>query len=66
MKRILFAVTVPGALLAAAQEKKIVFDLSRGQFQDVFVDPSCYDYVLPEYREICRELSAEYAEVPKN
>ena len=42
---------------------KIAFDLSHGQFQDVFVDPSYYDYVLPAYREICSELGAEYAEI---
>ena len=36
--------------------QKVAFDLSHGQFQDVFVDPSYYDYVLPEYRKICTEL----------
>ena len=49
-------------LLTIAQPK-VAFDLSHGQFQDVFVSPCFYDYVLPEYREICAEVGAEYAEI---
>ena len=41
---------------------KVLFDISHGQFQDVFVDPSYYDYVLPEYKVICKEINAEYVE----
>ena len=48
---------------SAVAQPKVVFDLSHGQFQDVFVNPSYYDYVLPEYRDICSELGAEYAEI---
>lgn len=44
-------------------KNKVLFDLSHGQFQDVFVDPSYYNYVLPEYKEICKEIGAEYAEI---
>jgi len=44
---------------------KILFDLSHGQFQDVFVDPSYYNYVLPNYTKICKEIGAEYAEINK-
>ena len=42
---------------------KILFDLSHGQFQDIFFDPSYYNYVLPNYKEICKEIGAEYAEI---
>ena len=44
---------------------KILFDLSHGQFQDVFVDPSYYNYVLPNYTKICKEIGAEYLEINK-
>ena len=54
------AIAVHSAVAAAP---KVAFDLSHGQFQDVFVNPSYYDYVLPEYRDICSELGAEYAEI---
>ncbi len=42
---------------------KIAFDLSHGQFQDVFVSPAYYDYVLPAYRAICSDIGAEYMEI---
>ncbi len=54
------------AMHAAAKSPdrpRVAFDLSHGQFQDVFVKPSYYDYVLPAYREICGELGAEYSEI---
>lgn len=41
--------------------KKILIDLSHGQFQDVFVDQSYYNYVLPGYQAICKEIGAEYS-----
>jgi hypothetical protein len=44
-------------------KRKVLFDLSHGQFQDVFVDQSYYNYVLPGYKEICKELGAQYAEI---
>ena len=34
----------------------VLFDLSHGQFQDIFVNQSYYDYVLPSYKEICKEM----------
>ena len=46
-----------------AEKPVVAFDLSHGQFQDVFVDPSYYNYVLPTYREICKGLGADYAEI---
>lgn len=58
----LFAVAEPQGT-PQPPTQKVAFDLSHGQFQDVFVDPSFYDYVLPEYRAICDELGAEYAEL---
>lgn len=45
---------------AEPKKPKVLFDLSHGQFQDTFYDPSYYDYVLPEYQEICKEIGAEY------
>lgn len=44
---------------------KILFDLSHGQFQDVFVNMSYYDYVLPEYKKICKEINAQYSQINK-
>ena len=41
----------------------VLFDLSHGQFQDVFVNQSFYDYVLPSYKEICKEIGAQYSEI---
>ena len=38
------------------KKPKVLFDISHGQFQDVFIDPSYYDYVLPGYQEICEEI----------
>ena len=46
----------------ANTKPKVLFDISHGQFQDVFVDPSYYDYVLPGYKVICKEINAEYVE----
>ena len=51
---------LPSLIIA---QPKVTFDLSHGQFQDVFVKPSYYDYVLPEYRRICAEVGAAYAEI---
>ena len=33
-----------------------MFDLAHGQFQDTFVDPDYYDYVIPEYEKIAKEV----------
>ena len=43
----------------------VLFDLSHGQFQDIFVNQSYYDYVLPSYKEICNEIGAHYQEINK-
>lgn len=47
------------------KKPKVLIDLSHGQFQDVFVDPSYYNYVLPGYKEICEEIGAEYAVIKR-
>ena len=61
--RLIVSIGVLLTVGSAVAAPKVAFDLSHGQFQDVFVKPSYYDYVLPEYREICKELGAEYAEI---
>ena len=50
------------AVIADASEPVLLFDLAHGQFQDVFVKPSYYDYVVPEYRKILKEIGCEYRE----
>lgn len=47
---------------AFGQQKRLMFDLAHGQFQDVFVDPSYYDYVIPGYQEILTRNGIEYVE----
>ena len=42
--------------IAVSAQKKVMFDLAHGQFQDTFVDPDYYDYVIPEYEEIAKEV----------
>lgn len=49
-------------VVAGAQESVLLFDLAHGQFQDVFVEPSYYDYVIPDYKEILKELNCAYRE----
>lgn len=49
-------------LMADAHEPKLLFDLAHGQFQDVFVEPSYYDYVVPGYKEILKEIGCSYRE----
>lgn len=41
--------------LGASAQRKIMFDLSHGQFKDTFVDSTYYDYVIPGYEKIARE-----------
>lgn len=36
--------------------EKVMFDLAHGQFQDTFVDPDYYDYVIPEYEKSLKKL----------
>lgn len=43
-------------------QQKLMFDLSHGQFQNVFVDPSFYDYVIPGYKKILMDQGIEYVE----
>ena len=40
--------------------KRLLFDLAHGQFQDKWVDPSYYDYVIPGYQEILARHDIEY------
>ena len=44
----------------AQEQKRLMFDLFHGQFQDVWVDPSFYDYVIPGYQEILLRNNVEY------
>jgi len=37
----------------------LLFDLAHGQFQDVFVKPSYYDYVIPGYKSILKEIGCD-------
>ena len=46
----------------APKPKRLLFDLAHGQFQDKFVDPSYYDYVIPGYKEILARNGIEYVE----
>ena len=41
-------------------QKKLMFDLAHGQFQDTFIEPSYYDYVIPGYKEILDRNGIEY------
>ena len=42
--------------IAVSAQKKVMFDLAHGQFQDTFVDPDYYDYVIPEYEKIAKDV----------
>ena len=42
--------------IAVSAQTKVMFDLAHGQFQDTFVDPDYYDYVIPEYEKIAKEV----------
>lgn len=55
IKKVLFVCVFTIAAFGALAQKKVMFDLSHGQFQDTFVDPSYYDYVIPEYEQIAQE-----------
>ena len=58
---ILAAVLVVGCTAPTTNERpRLMFDLAHGQFQDVFVDPSYYDYVIPDYQVILDSLDIEY------
>ena len=48
------------SLMAQSEGKRLMFDLSHGQFQDQWVDPSFYDYVIPGYQEILIRNGVEY------
>ena len=60
---VLFIAVIASKKWIVSNKPKILIDLSHGQFQDVFVDPSYYNFVLPGYKEICKELNAEYSEI---
>ncbi|HOO42537.1 MAG TPA: hypothetical protein P5167_01600 [Bacteroidales bacterium] len=55
MKKFLLVCAFVMIATGVSAQKKVMFDLSHGQFQDKFVDPSYYDYVIPEYEKIARE-----------
>lgn len=61
-KLFLFVFLAFAVLTVSAREPVLLFDLAHGQFQDVFVDPSYYDYVIPGYKEILKELGCSYRE----
>lgn len=58
-KLILFLVLI-AASVGASGQKRLMFDLSHGQFEDKFVDKSYYDYVIPGYQEILSRNGIEY------
>ena len=60
---VLFIAVIASKKWIVSNKPKILIDLSHGQFQDVFVDPSYYNFVLPGYKEICKEINAEYSEI---
>ena len=60
---VLFIAVIASKKWIFSNKPRILIDLSHGQFQDVFVDPSYYNYVLPGYKEICKEINAEYSEI---
>lgn len=43
------------ATIGVSAQKKVMFDLSHGQFQDTSVDSDYYDYVIPEYEQMASE-----------
>lgn len=55
IKKILSICALVMTAIGVSAQKKVMFDLSHGQFQDTFVDSSYYDYVIPEYERIARE-----------
>lgn len=55
MKKILTICALALVSFGVSAQKKVMFDLSHGQFQDTFVDPNFYDYVIPEYEQIADE-----------
>ena len=61
--KVLFIVlALAGAWFVRADEPVLLFDLSHGQFQDIFVKPSYYDYVIPGYKTILKEIGCTYRE----
>ena len=61
-KTILFLLMVFAAISTAFAQKRLMFDLAHGQFQDVNVESSFYDYVIPGYKEILARNGMEYVE----
>ena len=54
------AVLVVAASSMAQDKKRLMFDLSHGQFLDVNVGSDFYDYVIPGYQEILLRNGIEY------
>lgn len=55
IKRILLVCAFVMTAIGVSAQKKVMFDLSHGQFQDTSVDSSYYDYVIPEYERMASE-----------
>lgn len=55
IKRILLVCAFVMTAIGISAQKKVMFDLSHGQFQDTSVDSSYYDYVIPEYERMAGE-----------
>lgn len=60
MKKIALLLLTLCLATAADAQKRLLFDLSHGQFDDHFVDRSYYDYVIPDYKEILERNDIEY------
>lgn len=61
MKRLLLiTMLMLTAITAATAQKRLMFDLSHGQFLDKFTEPGYYDYVIPGYQEILDRHGIEY------
>lgn len=57
---LLIALLAMASTALAQDRKRLMFDLAHGQFQDVNVDPSFYDYVIPGYKEILMRNNVEF------
>lgn len=63
MKKITFlliAAIIATASSTAQEKKRLMMDLAHGQFKDIYVDSTFYDYVISEYQEILARNDIEY------
>lgn len=61
-KIILLLLAITAISTAWGQQKRLMFDLAHGQFQDEFVEPSYYGYVIPAYKEMLERNGITYVE----